>query len=154
MAISNFAAAQTRFVRMTLPKALQSTATEFETITANVTFNYKDGRSVDGQIRAAVPFRGSGYVSVEFSSNLVDGKTVTNNFLSAYPQFFRTGGSGSFDYDACIDDCMRQFTGPDGTKIPGRGACKFKCFLQAISSEIVNTVVPAIVTIVVKSLTS
>ncbi|UMY66509.1 MULTISPECIES: hypothetical protein [unclassified Flavobacterium] len=154
VAISAFAAAQTTFVKMALPKTLQSTSKNFETLTADVTFVYKDGRSVNGKVRLAVPETGLGIVSAEFSKELVDGKIIDSNFFVTYERVFTSDGDGDpdFNYARCIEDCMKTYTAPDGTKLPGRGACKFGCFMNAIGSAVVNAVIPALIKSIVKSI--
>lgn len=150
VAISAVAAAQTTFVKMALPKTLQSTSTNFETVTADVTLKYKDGRIAKGEIRLAIPEDGKGLVSAEFSKSLVDGKTISQTFFVDNQQVLSSEGDSLLA--ACLKGCTERYTAEDGTKLPGRGKCKFNCWIDAIGGRLVEAILPALIDAAIKSI--
>lgn len=150
VAISAFAAAQTTFVKMALPKTLQSTSTKFETVTADVTLKYKDGRIAKGEIRLVIPEDGRGLVSAEFSKSIVDGKTISPTFFVDNLRAFDSGSESLLA--KCLQGCNDSYTAEDGTKLPGRGKCKFNCWVDAIAGRLIEAIVPALLDAVIKSL--
>ncbi len=52
-------------------------------------------------------------------------ETMVNNEVQA-----TTAGTGEHDHASCIQGCNTTYTNADGTKKPGRGACKFNCWVS------------------------
>lgn len=147
--ISAFAAAQTHFVSMKLPKNLASLEKQAEIVTRNVTLTTKEGKRIKGQVRLTIPEKGQGLVAAEFTANLLDGTGLTPNFFTDNQTAFANEEGGTrqpFNLSACLQQCMTTFTTPDGKKIPGRGACKFDCWMVAAATVAVKTLTLGIVT--------
>lgn len=134
VAISAFAAAQSNFVKMNLPRSLQSTSKSYETITKDVTRTDRGGKTIKGQVRLSIPDNGFGLVSAEFTANLLDSKLITPDFFVSYArEGDPTGGllDPNFSLETCLQGCQERFSDPNGGRLPGRGACKFNCWLVA-----------------------
>ena len=121
------------FVKMELPASMKSTlttrTTTYETITRDVTVISKDGKvKQSAKIRMVIPDKGEGLISMEFTENIL---TVAN----IKPNYFTTINTTSvFDsqpskFSDCIKWCNETYTDADGNKKPGRGTCKFGCWL-------------------------
>ncbi len=123
--------AQTKFVKIQLPKSVQSPAGLSETIVNDVSFKNASGVESRGQIRFVIPDSGDGLISLEFSENILTAGGIRNDFFvvnaAALEGEAGTGGTLS----SCLKQCNIDFTRPDGTKIPGRGQCKAGCWLDA-----------------------
>lgn len=121
--------AQSKFVKMELPKIWQSTETQSETIVEDVKFKSTSGREMKGQIRFTIPEKGNGLVKLEFSENiLLEGGVKTNHLVTTESDL-----NGLTDnLGTCVSKCHEKFTDANGVKIPGRGACKAGCWMIAI----------------------
>lgn len=121
--------AQSKFVKMELPKAWQSSEVASETVIEDVKFKSKSGREMQGQIRFTIPEKGNGLIKLEFSENiLLDGGVKTNHLVTANTDSSEPNeGLGD-----CVSKCHAKFTDTNGVKIPGRGACKAECWMTAI----------------------
>jgi hypothetical protein len=121
--------AQTKFVKMTLPKSVQSPAGASETIVHNVSFKNAAGVQSRGQIRYVIPEVGKGLISLEFSDNILAAGGIRADFFVQNPNALEgEPGTATPTLAECLAKCHESFTRPDGSKIPGRGQCKAACW--------------------------
>jgi len=113
------ATAQTKFVKMELPRSIQSPAGLSETIVKNVSFKDKSGQQSRGQLRFVIPDKGNGLISLEFTENiLLAGGIKTDFFVIKAAALGETASTGGNPLTNCINECNERYTNPDGTKIP------------------------------------
>jgi len=128
------ATAQTKFVKMELPRSIQSPAGLSETIVKNVSFKDKSGQQSRGQLRFVIPDKGNGLISLEFTENILLAGGIKIDFFMQN-QNALTGEPADADeisLSECLTKCTKDFTNPDGSKIPGRGQCKAGCWWEEV----------------------
>ncbi|WP_298144942.1 hypothetical protein [Flavobacterium sp.] len=120
----------TQFVNMQIPSKYLSRASETETFVQDVTVTSKDGRVTErGQMRITVPLTGEGVSKIELSANILRIGGIGADFFVRNPQNFQTYAEEP-SHSQCIDNCNKKYTSPDGERLPGRGACKFNCWVS------------------------
>ncbi len=126
--------AQTKFVKMTLPKSVQSPAGSSGTVVHNVSFKNAAGVESRGQIRYVIPEVGKGLISLEFSDNILAAGGIRTDFFVQNPNALsgEPENANDLSLSECLTACMKNFTNPDGTKIPGRGECKAACWWKEV----------------------
>lgn len=102
-----------------------------------ITLPAKGGANARGEVSGTLEFtfdeNSEVVTDITMSSNLSDYldltddelETMVNNEIQA-----TATGTGEHDHATCISGCNTQFTNADGTKKPGRGACKFNCWVS------------------------
>lgn len=105
------------------------------------TFTFEGART-DGSLDLSVEFIydeiNEEPVSIIASDDMLNYLDMTDDELEQYvDQQMQTYGDGDDDGDTkehnhadCISTCMEKYTNEDGTKKPGRGACKFNCWVS------------------------
>lgn len=95
------------------------------------------GTNAKGEISGTVEFtfneNSEAVTDIVMSPNLSDYlnlsdeelEVMVNNEVQA-----TTAGAGEHDHASCIQGCNTTYTNADGTKKPGRGACKFNCWVS------------------------
>lgn len=82
-----------------------------------------------------------GLDSEESLENFIVSKDYRNNALRAIysnhtpifnNQNFRISTARESGHSKCIEDCNSKYTAEDGSKVKGRGACKFNCWVDTI----------------------
>ena len=135
MAVFGFTAnAQTKFVEMALPKSVQSPAGASESIVYDVSFKNAAGVQSRGQIRYVIPEVGTGLISLEFSDNILVAGGIRSDFFVQNPNALagESENANDISLSECLTACTKNFTNPDGSKIPGRGQCKAGCWWQEV----------------------
>ena len=86
-------------------------------------------------------------VAIKASENLLDYLNMTDDELESYVfEQMRTeaqGNESSHDHSSCIQGCIENYTNEDGTKKPGRGACKFNCWVST-AVQIIQAIAPVL----------
>ncbi len=115
---------------MDLPASMKSSQTRgFETVTKDVVVISKDGKvRQNAKIRMVVPDKGEGLISLEFTSNILSVANIRPDYIVSSSK--TSDEAEQNQHSKCIAACNANFTNPDGTKMPGRGACKANCWID------------------------
>lgn len=97
----------------------------------------KDGANAKGAITGTLEFtfdeNSEVVTDIVMSPNLSDYLDLTDDQLETMVnnEIQSTAvGAPEHDHATCISGCNTTFTNADGTKKPGRGACKFNCWVS------------------------
>ncbi|WP_298144947.1 hypothetical protein [Flavobacterium sp.] len=125
------AVAQTyEFENMKIPAEYFDSSTDLEIFTFDVLVSSLDGKvSEKGQVRISTSASENKIGKIEFSKNILQIGGFKNDYFIRNPQLFQQAVSRE-SHSQCIDRCNKDYTGPNGEKLPGRGWCKAGCWLN------------------------
>ena len=102
-----------------------------------ITLPAKGGASAKGEVSGTLEFtfdeNSEVVTDITMSPNLSDYLDLTDDELEMMVNNETQAtaeGAGEHDHATCIAGCNTQYTNADGTKKPGRGNCKFNCWVS------------------------
>ena len=132
----------------------QTENTETDIITKKVEKISLFGKNVNGKmapINGTIEFEFNEtteqVVGINASQNILVYLNMTDDQLETYVyQQMNVAESTSsdkpkHDHASCISNCIKEYTNPDGTKKPGRGNCKFNCWVST-AVQIITVIAP------------
>lgn len=119
--------------------------------TETITLPAKGGENARGEISGTIEFtfdeNSEVVTNIAMSPNLSAYLDLTDDQLEQMVEAQVLGegdNKDKHDHATCISGCNAAYTNADGTKKPGRGACKFNCWVST-TVQLVKALAPAIV---------
>ena len=89
-------------------------------------------------------------IGIHASQNLLDYLNMSDDELESFVfeqmRDEAEANGSTHDHSTCIQGCIQNYTNEDGTKKPGRGACKFNCWVST-AVQVIQAIAPVLAVI-------